>query len=99
MSDHRLQPVWEAAHRAANDAGHCEVFDELMDEIGAPRRQRDQEIEITLTFNTTITVSATDEDEARDLIGNLSDGEVADLIYDENLSRSVRYQTVEIEVS
>lgn len=41
MTDTRLTPVWDKAHEAANDAGHCSEFDEIMENMEAPGRKRD----------------------------------------------------------
>lgn len=49
MNDPRLNPVWDKAHEAANDAGHCSEFDEIMEEMDAPGRAQDVRITIRLT--------------------------------------------------
>lgn len=36
--DPRLSDFWEEAHRVADKAGHCQIFDELCEALGGPRR-------------------------------------------------------------
>jgi len=56
-SDHRLAPIWEQAHEIADNRGHCETFDELMEELGAPSRMVDVTFTVTGTFSARVAVS------------------------------------------
>ncbi len=38
FNDARLEPLLVAAHNAAEEAGHCEEYDEILESIGAPGR-------------------------------------------------------------
>lgn len=49
-SDPRLTDFWEQAQSIADDAEYCEVFDNLAEELGGPRRKR------SFTFNVTLSV-------------------------------------------
>lgn len=72
--DYRLTDFWEKAQELADRAGHCSVYDEIAEALGGPRREREYEVEFTLTQ--TITVMARDEDSAeeyaRDMLCNYS---------------------------
>jgi hypothetical protein len=67
-SDARLSDFWEKAQKLADDANHCEVFDQIAEALGGPRRYRDYEVRVTfmvtLPVTYTVSVQATDDDEA-----------------------------------
>ena len=52
--DSRLSEFWELAHQAADNAGHCEIFDRLCDELGGPTRSIDVDVTVSYTFSTTM---------------------------------------------
>jgi hypothetical protein len=66
-SDERLQPIWEQAHSAADDAGYCPEFDRMMEAIGAPTRPRLYRVIVEATVNAYVFVTAQTEDDAREL--------------------------------
>lgn len=57
-ADPRLTPIWDRAHEAADEAGYCGVFDELMDTIGAPTRERDYTVDLDITMTVSVPVTA-----------------------------------------
>jgi hypothetical protein len=65
--DPRLSDFWELAHRFANNAGYCEVFDRIADELGGPRRQK------TYTVRHSATVSMTVEFETEQTVSDPDD--------------------------
>lgn len=69
-SDPRLADFWEKAQRFADDGNYCEIFDQIADALGGPRRIREYEVvvsgTVTVPWSITVTVEATDEDEARE---------------------------------
>jgi hypothetical protein len=51
------------AHQYADDNDLCSRFDEFMQELGLPGRQRDFNVDVCITFNVTVTArGATAED-------------------------------------
>lgn len=58
--DPRLSEFWKRAHEVATNAGHCRVFDDLVEELGGPPRTTtfDVEIEVSLTRTVTLSVEA-----------------------------------------
>ena len=61
-SDHRLAPIWERAHEIADERGHCETFDEMMESLGAPSREIDVTFTVTGTFSARVAVSDLNND-------------------------------------
>lgn len=68
----------EAAHDVADARGHCREFDEIMEEIGLPGRNRDFDVEVVAEVRVSVRVTAGTADEAR---GEVSEAMVADAIY------------------
>lgn len=58
----------DMAHTEANDRGWCSEFDDLMDELGLPRRSREYEVRARFSGEVSITVTATSEDEATQIV-------------------------------
>jgi hypothetical protein len=91
--DPRLSDFWEKAHRFANNAGYCEVFDRITEELGGPRRKKTYKVthsatvSITIEYETEQTV--TDPDDLR------SDFETD--AFDTELLRAVRAGNFSIE--
>jgi hypothetical protein len=71
-SDHRLSPIWERAHEIADERGHCETFDEMMESLGAPSREIDVTFTVTGTFSARVAVSDLNND-WRDAGGEVMD--------------------------
>lgn len=69
-SDPRLTDFWAKAQRLADDANHCEVFDNIAEALGGPRRTREYSVNVTGYVTVPVTysfiVEATDPDEARE---------------------------------
>lgn len=80
--DPRLSEFWEAAHQAADRAGHCQVFDQLCEELGGPRRATPGTAVVSVTFDVSVSVSDIhdiddlDDDEITEAIVNLSRHEI-----------------------
>lgn len=68
----------EAAHDVADARGHCREFDEIMEEIGLPGRNRDFDVEVVAEVRVSVRLTARTADEAR---GEVSEAMVADAIY------------------
>lgn len=54
--DHRLTDFWAEAQRLADQAGHCEVFDELAEALGGPRRTRSGHLHVSRVVTYTVEV-------------------------------------------
>lgn len=83
-SDHRLADFWAKAQRLADDANHCEVFDNIAEALGGPRRTREYFVNVsgyvTVPVTYSFTVEASDPDEAREQAEELfSDMDASDL--------------------
>ena len=84
--DHRLTDFWAKAQELAERANHCEIFDDMVEALGGPRRRKDFEVSVsftvTLPVTYTVTVDAIDEDEAiesaEDLVSNMSASDFED---------------------
>jgi hypothetical protein len=53
-------------HRRATEQNLCSQFDDFCQKHGLRRRAQDYDVSITVTYQTTVTVTATDENQARD---------------------------------
>lgn len=79
-SDHRLIDFWEKAQELADNANHCEIFDQIAEALGGPRRER--EFEVEFTFTQTITVTARDEESAEEYARDMLCNYTADDLYE-----------------
>lgn len=67
-----IAKIGEALITEANDRDWCEAYDRVIDELNAdlvmplPTRERDYEVQIRVTYETTVTVTARSKDEARE---------------------------------
>lgn len=66
-SDHRLQEFWAEAQRLADEAGHCEVFDNLAEALGGPRRNRSGHVHVTATVSWLVQVDDVEDYSGDDL--------------------------------
>lgn len=78
---HSQREVWERriqeAHEWADARGHCSEYDDLMDHLGLPRREREFVLDVTVGVDVRVRAMATSEDEARSVV---SDYDLADAI-------------------
>lgn len=68
--DRRLSVFWERVGSEASDEGMCEVYDEIVDELGGTSREHvyDLDVSITVTLHTTLSETARSGDAAYDAI-------------------------------
>lgn len=69
--DHRLTEFWAEAQRLADEAGHCQVFDNLAEALGGPRRITSGVVCVQVTLHLDVRVEDIsdydlDEDSLRD---------------------------------
>jgi hypothetical protein len=73
-SDSRLADFWEKAHELAVNANHCDIFDDLVEALGGPRRRFGYTVTLAITGYINIDVEAVDAgdaiDEAREAYRN-----------------------------
>jgi len=62
--DPRLSDFWAQAQELANNANHCDVFDQIAEALGGPRRTREYTVTVSVSGYITIEVEATDIDDA-----------------------------------
>ncbi len=67
--DHDVHEAWkvrlvEVAHEEADNRDWCSDFDDLMDQLGLPRRVREYDLDVHFCGVLSLTVSAVSEDEA-----------------------------------
>jgi len=66
--DHRLTDFWAKAQELAERAHHCEIFDDMVEALGGPRRRKNFDVDVSFTVTIpvsyTISVDAVDEEEA-----------------------------------
>jgi hypothetical protein len=60
--------VQEVGSRAAETHEWCEVYDNILIELGLPRRQREIEVRVRVHFTTSVMVTAADDEEAAELV-------------------------------
>lgn len=67
-SDPRLADFWAKAQELADKANHCEVFDNIAEALGGPRRTREYLVSVTgyvtVPVTYSYTIEAGDKDEA-----------------------------------
>lgn len=83
-SDPRLADFWKKAQDLATEAGHCEIFDQIAEALGGPRRTREYLVNVTgyvtVPVTYSFTVEATDKDEANEQAQELfTDMDASDL--------------------
>lgn len=68
--DHRLSDFWTKAQELADEAGHCEVFDNLAAQLDGPRREKEYRVmvDVTITLSVSVSVMATDSEAAESLV-------------------------------
>lgn len=72
--DPRLASFWERAGETASDEGMCEVYDDIVDEVGGVAREHVYDVDVSAT----VTISATLSRTARNWEG------ASDAIHDED---------------
>ena len=82
--DHRLADFWAKAQELADSANHCDVFDDLAEALGGPRRQREYTVTVPVMGYVTHTVMATDADDAIDQSRymDVDEGDIQNCDYD-----------------
>lgn len=55
----------EKLHAEADAREYCSEFDDVMEELGLPRRDKDWDVTVTVHYRTTVTVSAINSRDAR----------------------------------
>jgi hypothetical protein len=63
-SDPRLAEFWAEAQQLATDADHCQVFDNLCEELGGPRREKDYTVTLIVPVSIRVSVRARSEEDA-----------------------------------
>src|SRR5699024_2201050 len=58
----------ERAYEEADNRDWCEELDDLMDELGLPRRTRDYEVTVDANVSLHLTVSGTSEEDAAESV-------------------------------
>lgn len=56
-SDPRLELFWERAGELADEAGHCQVYDQLAEALGGEARRKDYDVTVTYRFSVSLTSS------------------------------------------
>ena len=62
--DYRLTDFWEKAQELATKANHCDVFDEMAEALGGPRRRKGYTVTLSITGYINIDVEAVDAEDA-----------------------------------
>ena len=57
-NDPRLTDFWEQAARAADDADHCQEYDNLAEALGGPRRNADYTVRLRVNFYVDVNVTS-----------------------------------------
>jgi hypothetical protein len=60
--------VQEVGSRAAETHEWCEVYDNILIELGLPKRQREIEVRVRVHFTTSVMVTAADDEDAAELV-------------------------------
>ena len=63
-SDHRLSNFWAKAQELATEANHCDVFDQMAEALGGPRRLKGYTITLAISGYINIDVEAVDAEDA-----------------------------------
>lgn len=58
----------ETAHDEGDRRGWCSDFDDLLEELGLPRRQREYQVSVTVSCAISVEVTAGSEDEACEMV-------------------------------
>lgn len=64
--------VVDVSREYAENHDMCSVYDDCMDELGLPHRERDYEFVVEVTYRQTLLVKSTSEDEAETRVHNLT---------------------------
>jgi hypothetical protein len=83
-SDSRLADFWAQAQELADNANHCEVFDQIAEALGGPSRVKDWSVQVTLMVSIPVTYTveceAKSSDEAEEYAKDyIRDFQVSDL--------------------
>lgn len=70
--EHFKEQVVEIGGAAAEEHGFCSVYDQIMEDLGLPRRAREMQVTVRCSFYTNVTVVATDEEDAQEKAGDLA---------------------------
>lgn len=62
--DYRLADFWAKAQELADEAGHCDVFDQIAEALGGPARVKEYQVTLSFTATWSTTVEARDESDA-----------------------------------
>jgi hypothetical protein len=76
--DWRLEDMWREAARLADRAGHCSVYDDLVRELGGLPRERDYVVTIPVSGYVSVTVTASNADEAIEIAQGIADEDDAE---------------------
>jgi hypothetical protein len=60
--------VQEVGSRAAETHEWCEVYDNILIELGLPKRQREIEVRVRVHFTTSVMVTAADDEDAAEQV-------------------------------
>ena len=85
-SDSRLADFWAQAQELADNANHCEVFDQIAEALGGPSRIKDWSVSVIMMVSVPVTYevnceekTAEDAEEyARDYVRNMSTTDLED---------------------
>lgn len=61
-------------HEEANDRSYCSDFDDIMAELGLPRRKFDYDVSVEVTFSFTMSANAETPGDASDTVENDEEG-------------------------
>jgi hypothetical protein len=86
-SDPRLTDFWQTAMELADNANHCEVFDQIAEALGGPSRVK--EYSVTVSFNMTVPVTVTVAVEARN--EDDANDQALEMVRDQNPSEHEDY--------
>jgi chromosome segregation ATPase len=62
--------VVDVGGQAAEQHEWCGVYDEIMEKLGLPRREREFEVRVRVSYDTTVTLMATSDEDAEERIGS-----------------------------
>lgn len=65
-SDPRLTSFWERAAELADEAGHCEIYDELAEALGGEARRKDYDVTVIYRYSVSLSKAEADDFDIRD---------------------------------